>query len=44
MLRKSVSSMTASFSAFLQWTASTSALPKVEKRFMMAMQIWISAV
>ena len=32
------------FPAFLQRTASISALPRAEKRFMIAMRIWISAV
>ena len=44
MLRKSAPSMTAPFPAILQRTASISALPRAEKRFMMAMRIWISAV
>ena len=34
----------APFPAFLQRTALISALPRAEKRFMMAMRIWISAV
>ena len=44
MLRKAASGMTAPFPVFLQQTTSISARPRAEKRFMMAMRIWISAV
>ncbi len=44
MLRKSAQSVTAPLPVILQQTASISALPRAEKRFMVAMRIWISAV
>ena len=44
MLHKAASGMTAPFPAFPQRTALISARPRAEKRFMMAMRIWISAV
>ena len=44
LLRKSALGLTISFPVPFQATASISALPRAEKRFMMAMRIWISAV
>ncbi len=44
MLHKAAWGMTAPFTAFLYRMASISALPRAEKRFMMAIRIWISAV
>ena len=44
LLRKSALGLTISFPVPFQSTASITALPRAEKRFMMAMRIWISAV
>lgn len=44
LLRKSALGLTAAFPVALQGIALISALPRAEKRFMMAMRIWISAV
>ena len=44
LLRKSAFGLTISFPVPFQATASITALPRAEKRFMMAMRIWISAV
>ena len=44
LLRKSAFGLKVPFPVVLQAIASISALPRAEKRFMMAMRIWSSAV